>query len=314
MRTVTLAAATFLAATAAVAQTFPSRPISIVVPNPPGGTVELVARSIAPALEALGQPVVVELKPGGNSIIGLDSVARASPDGHTLVMATTVLATAPLLTKLPFDGINAFTPVVGIASTPNIFAVHPTLEVSNLAELVALARKSPLNLASSTPASSITLAAARFKLLSRADMNLVPYQGGVLSVQAVVAGHAPVVFAPMSDALPHIASGRLRPIAVSSAQRQSQLGDVPTIAESGYPGFQAVQWFGVAAPAGTPQPVVDKLSAAVLSALDDPKVRARFAALGIQPMPMGAAAFGEHVRAESRTFAEVIRTTGIKAE
>ncbi|MDB5872546.1 MAG: transporter substrate-binding protein [Ramlibacter sp.] len=314
MRSITLAAATLFAAAAVMAQTFPSRPIHIVVPNPPGGTVELVARSIAPALEALGQPVVVELKPGGNSIIGLDSVARASPDGHTLVMATTALATTPLLTKLPFDGMNAFVPVAGIASTPNIFAVHPSLAVNNLAELVAMARKAPLNVASSTPASAINLAAARFKLLSQGDLNLVPYQGGVQSVQAVVAGHAPVVFAPVSDALPHIASGRLRAIAVSSAQRQPLLGSVPTIAESGYAGFQAVQWFGVAAPAGTPKAVIDKLAAAILGALENPEVRDRFAALGIQPMPLGPAAFGEHMRAESKAFAEVIRATGIKAE
>ena len=313
MRSITFAAM-LLAAAAAVAQPFPSRPIHIIVPNPPGGTVELVARSIAPALEALGQPVVVELKPGGNSIIGLDSAARAAPDGHTLVMATTALATMSLLPKLPFDGLNAFVPVAGLASTPNMFAVHPSLGVNNLAELVAMARKTPLNVASSGPASAISLAAARFKLLSQADLNLVPYQGGVQSVQAAVAGHAPVVFAPVSDALPHIASGRLRPIAVSSSQRQPQLGNVPTIAESGYAGFQAVQWFGVAAPAGTPKPVVDKLATAILGALENPDVRARFAGLGIQPMPLGAAAFGEHMRNEARTFAEVIRVTGIKAE
>lgn len=314
MRNIALAASLLLATAAAVAQAFPSRPIHIVVPNPPGGTVELVARSIAPALEALGQPVVVELKPGGNSIIGLDIVARAKPDGHTLVMATTSMTATPAFMKVPFDGMNAFVPVAGIASTPNIFAVHPSLAVTNLAELVALARKAPVNVATSPPASAINLAAARFKLLSQADLNLVPYQGGVQSVQSVVAGHAQVVFAPVSDALPHIASGRLRAIAVTSAQRQPQLANVPTIAESGYPGFQAVQWFGVAAPAGTPKAVVDMLAAAILGALDNPEVRARFAALGIQPMPLGPAAFGEHMRAESRAFADVIRATGMKAE
>lgn len=314
MRTAVFAAAALLAAAGALGQTFPSRPIHIVVPNPPGGTVELVARSVAPALEALGQPVVVDLKPGGNSIIGLDSAARAPADGHTLVMATSALAILPLLPKLPFDGLHAFVAVAGLASTPNVFAAHPSLGVNSLADVVALSRKAPLNCASSQPASGINLGVARFKLLSHADLNLVPYQGGIQSVQAAVAGHAPLVFAPLSDALPHIASGRLRAIAVSSPQRHPSLPQVPTIAESGYAGFQAVQWFGIAAPAGTPQPVVDKLASAVLRALDSPEVRVRLASLGIEPMRMGPQAFADHMGREARAFAEVARVTGIRAE
>ena len=257
---------------------------------------------------------MVDVKPGGNSIIGLNTAARATADGHTVVMATSALVTLPLLSKLPFDGLNAFAAVAGIASTPNVFAVHPSVDASSLEELVALSRRAPLNCASAQPASSINLSAERFKLLSHADLNLVPYQGGIQAVQAAVGGHASVVFAPLSDALPHIASGRLRAIAISSPQRHPSLPQVPTIAESGYAGFQAVQWFGVAAPAGTPQAVIDKLAVTVLRAVDSPEVRARLASLGIQPMPLGQEAFANHMRAESRTFAEVLRVTGIKAE
>lgn len=309
-----LVAAFAAMALAASAADFPKRPIRIIVPNPPGGTVELVARSIAPELESLGQPVIVETRPGGNSIIGLDAVARAPADGHTLVMATTAIVTLPLLAKPPFGGLEAFAPVAGLASTPNVFVVHPSVTATTLKELVSLSQATSLNCAASLPASAINLAAERFKRLAHADLNLVPYQGGVQTVQAVVAGHATVGFAPVSDAAPHLASGKLRAIAVSSAERYDLIRDVPTIAESGYPGFQAVQWFGVAAPAGTPAAVVEKLSAVVLRGLERPEVRARFAALGIQPMPMGSRRFAEFLRAETATFSEIVRTTGIRLE
>jgi tripartite-type tricarboxylate transporter receptor subunit TctC len=241
-------------------------------------------------------------------------VARAAPDGHTLVMATTAMVTAPLVLKLPYDGMNAFVPVAGVASTPNVFVVHPSLPASTIAQLVALAKAQPLNCASSQPASAINLAVERFKLQSHAPLNLIPYQGGVLAVQATVAGQTQVAFAPLSDAAPHIASGRLRAIAVTSLERHGAWRDVPTLAESGYPGFQAIQWFGVAAPAGTPKAVVDKLSAAIVHAAESPELRARFAALGIQPMPMGADRFGAHLRSETASLAEVVRVTGIKGE
>jgi tripartite-type tricarboxylate transporter receptor subunit TctC len=315
MRIAALAvAALATVATHALAQPYPAKPIRLVVPNPPGGTVELVARSIAPSIEALGQPVVIELKPGGNGLIGLDAAARAPADGYTLVMATTAIVTAPLLLKVPFDGMNAFTPVAAVGSTPNVFVANPAVPASSIQELVALSHTTPINCAASTPASAINLAVARFKLLSHADFNVVPYQGGVQSVMSAVGGHASIAFAPVSDAAPHIASGKLRAIAVTSLERYDRIPDVPTLAESGYPGFQAIQWFGVAAPAGTPREVIEKLSAAILRAVEQPEVRARFASLGIQPMPMGPEKFAEHLKSESRIFAEVIRVTGIKVE
>lgn len=315
MRNASMALAILLGlSTAGMAGSFPSRPIHVVVPNPPGGTADLVARSIAPALEALGQPVVVDLKPGGNGIIGLDAVARAPADGHTLVLATTAIVTTPLMLEVPFAGTFAFAPVAGIASTPIAIVVHPSMPVSTIQELVALARSRPVNCAASTPASAINLAVVRFKRLAKADFNVIPYQGGVQAVLAVVGGHASIAFVPVSDAAPHLASGKLRAIAVTSARRDALLPDVPTLAESGYPGFEVVLWIGLAAPAGTPKAVVETLGAAILRRLESADVRERFASLGIRPMPMDAERFGELLRHEVQSFSDDIRTSGFKAE
>ena len=253
---------------AAWSEDFPSRPLRIVVPNPPGGTVDIVARAVGQEIgQRFGQPVVVEPKPGGNSLIGMDMVARAAPDGYTILLASSHLTVNPLVRKLPYDGLNAFAPVALLASTPNVIAVHPSVPVKSLQELIALAKARPneLNYASSTPGSGIHLAAEKFKALAGIEMNYVPYQGGVQAVLAVVGGHAGVVFAPLSDAAPHIASGKLRPLAVTSLQRFDQMKDLPTFAESGFPGFEALPWFGAVVPAGTPKPVISRLSAEMRS-------------------------------------------------
>lgn len=302
----------------AIAQEFPTRALRIVVPNPPGGTVDIVARAVAQGLgPSLGQNVVVELKPGGNNIIGSDMVAKAAPDGHTILMAATHLTINPLVHgKLPYDGLNAFAPVALLASTPNVIAVHPSLPVTSVQELVALAKSRPnaLNYASGNQASGIRLAAERFKSLAGIELNYIPYQGGVQAVMAAVGGHAGVVVAPLSDAAPHIASGKLRALAVTSLQRFELMNDVPTLAESGYPGFQALQWFGAVAPAGTPKTVINRLSVEMRRALEKPEVRAMFAKLGLTPTPLAAEQFEEFLRNETRMFATVIRENNIKAE
>lgn len=275
----------------AAARDFPSRPLKIVVPNPPGGTVDLVARSVAQGLgAALGQSVVVELKPGASNIIGSDQVAKAPADGHTILLAGTHLTINPLMRKLPYDGLNAFAPVALLASTPNVIAVHAAVPVKSIAELVVLAKSKPngLNCASSTPSSAIRFAFERFQSLAGIRLNYVPFNGGVEAARAVAAGHAEVLVAPLSDAVPHATSGKLRILAVTSLDRFDQMPDVPTLAESGFPGFQAVQWFGTVVPAGTPRPVIQRLSAEMRRALEDNGVRARFASLGITPMPLGA--------------------------
>ena len=315
------AAATILTtlalATGAAAQDFPTKMLRIVVPNPPGGTVDIVARAVAQHLgPSLGQNVIVDLKPGGNNIIGTEAVARAAPDGHTILLAGTHITINPLMRKLPYDGLKAFAPVALLASTPNVIAVHPSVPAKTLAELIALAkgREGGLNCATSPSGNGIHLTAERFRTLSGIPLNFVPYQGGVQSVLAAVGGHTDMVVAPVSDAAPHIASGKLRALAVTSLNRFDLLRDVPTLAVSGFPGFEALQWFGAVVPAGTPRPVIDKLSVAMRQALEDPEVHAMFAKLGISVTPLGPDQFADFLRSETRMFASAIRDAHVQAD
>ncbi len=301
----------------ATAQEFPTKPLHIVIPNPPGGTVDIVARAVAKGMgPRLGQAIIIDVRPGGNNIIGTEMVARAAPDGYTILLAGTHLTINPLLRKLPYDGLNAFAPVALLASTPNVIAVHPSVSATTLKELVALAKAKPngLNCATSTPGNGIQLAAERFRYLAGIDMNFVPYQGGVQAALAVVGGHAEVLVAPLSDAAPHIASGRLRALAITALHRYDLFKDVPTLDESGFPGFQALQWFGAVVPAGTPKPAIDRLSAEMRHALDAPDVRAMFSSLGLSTAPLGPGEFADFLRSEQRMFAAVIRDSHIKAD
>jgi tripartite-type tricarboxylate transporter receptor subunit TctC len=304
------------AAFAATAADFPSKPIHIIVPNPPGGTVDIVARSAAQGMGQIGQPVMVEPKPGGNNVIGSEAVARAAPDGHTILLGGTHTTINPLMRKLPYDGLNAFQAVALLAATPNVIAVNAVSPVRSLEELIAAAKSQPgkLNLATSSPGNGIHLTSERFQSLAGIRTNYIPFQGGVQAALAVAAGHADIFVGPLSDAAPHVASGKLRLLAVTSAQRSELVKDVPTLAESGFPGFQALQWFGVFAPAGTPKAVVDRLSAEMRRAIDRDEVRANFAKLGISVMTLGPAEFDEFLRSETRMFAAVIRENNIKAE
>jgi tripartite-type tricarboxylate transporter receptor subunit TctC len=297
---------------------YPSRALRVIVPNPPGGTVDLVARAVtAVAGPRLGQPIVVEPKPGGNSIIGMELAARAAPDGYTImVAAATAFTINTLVSKLPFDAVRAFTPVALLASTPNVIVVHPSVAARSLAELIALAKARPnsLNYASGFQTSGMHLAAERLKLLGGFDMNYIPYQGGIQAVLATVAGHAEVGVVPLSDAAPHIASGKLRALAVTSLTRLEQVKDVPTVAESGFPGFESVQRFGAFVPAGTPKAVIARLSAEMRRAVDSPEVRALFDKQCLVATPLPSDEFDALLRSETLMFANFIRDTGIKLE
>jgi tripartite-type tricarboxylate transporter receptor subunit TctC len=317
MKKLMLAAALSVAAGLAGAQSFPTKPIRIVVPNPAGGTVDIVARAVAqPMSAALGQNVIIDIRPGAGNLIGTELVARAPADGHTLLMITASFATNALLRQLPYDTLKDFAPLARVASTPLMFAVHPSVRIDSLRELVALAKSKPkqINYASSMPGSSIHLAAEMFSALADIQMNPIPYQGGVQATLAVVGGHAGVLLAPLSDAAPHLASGRLRPLAVMSLERSDLAKQVPTVSESGYPGFEAGSWFGAVAPAETPQPVIARLSSEMLRALESPAVLNVFAKLGLSPAPMETAAFNAFIRAEMRRFGTIIRQANIKAE
>jgi tripartite-type tricarboxylate transporter receptor subunit TctC len=301
----------------AMAQNFPSRPLHIVVPNPAGGTVDIVARAVQQGLaEKLGQPVIIDLKPGGNNVIGTEFVARAAPDGYTILLGGTHLTINPLVRKLPYDGLNAFAPVALLAATPNVIAVNPSVAANTIQELIALAKARPnrLNFATSPTGNGIYLAGERFKALAGIEMNSVPYQGGVQAALAVAGGHAEVLIAPLSDAAPHVASGKLRVLAVTSAQRVEMLREVPTLAESGLTGFQAQQWFGAFVPAGTPQAVIERLSATMREALEKSAVRTALAKIGVSLMPLGPDELAKFLKGETLMFAEVIRQAGIKPE
>jgi tripartite-type tricarboxylate transporter receptor subunit TctC len=314
MKTLALVLGLAIAAQAA-AQSYPTKPIRLVVPNPAGGTVDIVARPLAQQITAaLGQNVIVDIRPGGNNVIGTQLVAAAPADGHTLLMIGTHFVINPLVRKLPYDGMRAFTPIACVAATPLVFAVNSALPARSLKEFVAYAKEKPgLNYASSTTGSGIHLAGEMFKSVAGIDLNTVPYQGGVQAAMAVAGGHAEVLVAPLSDAAPHLASGKLRALAVASPQRVELAKEVPTVAES-YPGFQAQSWFGAVAPAGTPKAVVDRLAAEMLRAVEKPEVKAAFAKLGIAPLPMGPAPFEAFMRAEMAAFDRIIKDGNIRPE
>jgi tripartite-type tricarboxylate transporter receptor subunit TctC len=306
--------AAMLAAAPAVAADFPSKPIRIVVPNPAGGTVDIVARLLAQSMSVtLGQNVIVEIKPGGNTIIGTDAVAHAPADGYTMVMIGALFVLNPLVRQVPYDSQKDFAPVARVASMPSVIAVHPSVPAKSLQELVSLARTRPGHLNYATFGTG-QLMAETFKSIAGIDMNYVPYQGGVQATISVVGGHAPVLVGPLSDATPYIASGKLRALAVTSRERSEALKEVPTVAESGYPGFDWVGWMGAAVPARTPKAVVERLSVAMLRAVQVPETQAGFARLSISPAPMGPREYAAFLREQTRSYETVVRQANIKAD
>ncbi len=311
-RAVLLAA--IVTAGAAAAQEFADKPIRLVVPNPAGGTVDIVARTLAQSMRAsLGHNVIVDIRPGGNTIIGSEIVARAPADGHTILMIGTPFAMNALVQQMPYDTLKDFAPVARIASFPFVFAVHPSVPAKSLKELVVLAKARPgeLNYAGFATGQ---LLGETFKSLAGIDMNFVPYQGGVQATISVVGGHAPVLVAPLSDATPHIASGRLRALAVSSRERSNTFKEVPTVAESGYPGFEWINWIGAAVPAATPKPVIARLSAEMLRALQTPEATAGFVRRSVSPAPMTPEQFDGFIRAEMHRYGTIIRQAKLKVE
>jgi tripartite-type tricarboxylate transporter receptor subunit TctC len=307
-----IVAAIIAASLPAQAAEFPSKPIRIIVPNPAGGTVELVARTLAQSMSpALGQPVIVDLRPGGETIIGTEAAARAPADGHTLVMIGTSFALNPLVRKLPYDTYKDFRPLARLVSLPLVIAVHPSVPATNLKELVSLAKAKPTELDYAAFASA-RLAGEMLKLQAGIEMNFIPYQGGVQATTAVAGGHVKVLAGPISDATPHVAAGRLRPLAVTSLQRSEAMKEVPTVAESGYPGFEFVNFMGAAAPSGTPPAVLERLSAEMVRAVQTPQAQAAFARLSITAAPQGAAEFERFIRAQSARYEDVLKQSGIK--
>lgn len=305
-----------LAPTKAIAQAFPTQPIKLISPWPPGGSNDTFSRLIAARLAtAFGQNVLVENRPGATGTIGVGQVARAPADGYTIVMGSspTHATAAAIYPTLTYDPVRDFTGVTMVGTVSNVLVVHPSVPARTVQELIALARQAPgtLTFSSSGNGSSQHLSGEMFKVMTGVDMLHVPYKGAAPAVADILAGHVKLGFHNMPDVVPHLKSGALRAIAVTAARRVAALPDVPTIAESGVPGYAAEVWFGVFAPAATPRPVVDRLHDEISKALTDPEIRGRLQALGNEVSGIGPDAFNAYVRTEVTRWAEIVRKAGV---
>jgi tripartite-type tricarboxylate transporter receptor subunit TctC len=301
-----------LALPLALAQTYPAKPVKLVVPFPPGGATDVVARTLGQKLsEAWGQPVVVENRTGAGGNIGADVVAKAAPDGYTLLVASPAeIAINPhLYPQMPYDAAKDLVPVAQLATAPLVLVVHPSVPAKTVDDLIRLAKAQPakINFASSGSGGPQHMAGELFKLLAKVDATHVPYKGGAPAITDLLGGQVQFFFAGVPPALPHIKSGRLRAIAVTTPRRSALLPELPTVAESGLPGFAIDNWQGLLAPAGTPPAVIAKLDADIAKVERDPEFAARLRALGAETVESSPAKFGAFIRSESEKYADIIR-------
>jgi tripartite-type tricarboxylate transporter receptor subunit TctC len=305
---------------AALAQTaFPTRPIRIVVPFPPGGTTDILARAAAQKMaEAWKEQAVVDNRPGAGGNIGAELVAKAPPDGYTMLMGTvgTHSINASLYAKMPYDHVRDFAPVILVAAVPNVLVVHPSVPVNTVAELIAYAKANPgkLNFASSGSGTSIHLAGELFKVMAGVQMAHVPYKGSAPAIADLVGGQVQLMFDNLPSALPQITAGRLRALGVTSAQRAPALTGVPTIAESGLPGYEASSWFGLLAPAGTPKDVVAKVNGEVARWLASPEAKEKLLSQGANAAGGTPEDFARHIAAETAKWQQVVKASGAKVD
>jgi len=308
----------FLLAAANVQAQWPTKPVKVVVPFPAGGPTDVLTRALSDKLTAaLGQPVVVENKPGAGGSIGADFVAKSAPDGYTLVMATSSThSVGPYLTKVPYDPQKDFTPVIFVGRAANILLVSPVAGVNNVRELIEYARRNPgkVNYATSGIGSVAHLTSEMFASMAGVKLTHVPYKGLQLSIPDLMSGQVTMVFDSILTGKPHVEGKRLKGIAVSSAERSSLVPDIPTVAESGLPGFQSSVWFGLLGPAGTPPAVVERVNAEMNRILRDAAIQERFATLGFESAGGTPAEFAATIAAESAKWSKVIRETNVKAE
>ena len=318
-RLLTLAAACAIAAAAAAADVYPSRPVRIVVPFPPGGPADALARMVGDKLQAtLGQPVVVDNRPGAGGNIGMELVAKAAPDGHTLALAPAgnLTVNPSLYRNVPYDVARDFAPVTVIAAVPNILVVNAQVPAKDLAELIAYAKANPgkLNFASPGPGSGAHLAGELLKSSAAIDMVHVPFSGIAPAVTAVVAGDVQVMFAGSSSAMPHVTAGKLRALGVASPKRIASAPALPTLAESGLPGFDVTSWYSIVAPAGTPPAVVERLQREIAKALDAPDVKTKLAGLGAEPVANTPSEFSAMIKVESAKWGKIVKDANIRPE
>jgi tripartite-type tricarboxylate transporter receptor subunit TctC len=299
----------------AAAQSFPSKPIRIVVPYPPGGAVDAVGRMLAQRLqESFGQTVLVDNRAGASGTIGSEFVARAPADGHTLLVNASIHVINPhVLKSVPFDALRDFTPVTQIASGPLLFVINPALPAKTVKEFIALARRQPgtMTFATSSLGSAGHLAEEQFRLQSGTALTIVPYKGSGPALADVIGGHVMAMIDPVLSALPHVQGGRLRALAVTSSKRLAILPNLPTVAESGLPGFEFYSWYGLWGPPGMPTQATNALQAATVKALRQGDFSERLAAQGFEPVGSTAAEFAQFLQQESALYSRIVKQAKI---
>lgn len=306
-----------LALGAAAQESYPSKPIRIIVPFPPGGGSDIVARTVAARLgERWKQPVMVDNRPGGNTLIAAEAAARAAPDGHTLFVAidSTLAMNQSLYRKLPYDPVKSFAPVTLAVTMPMVLAAHPSLGARNMAELLAAARARPGQLAYAHGAMPAQVAGEVFKSVAGVDLLAVPYKGGAPAMTDTVAGQVPLIFDALGPAMPYIQGGKVRPLAVTSAARNPLLPDVPTLAESGLPGVDLLTWIGFVVPAGTPPAIVARLHQELAGILQTPQTRALLSGMGMTVVAATPAQFAQTIADDTVKFGRIIEAAGIRLD
>ena len=313
-----LAVAFFAISATTSAQDYPTRPIRLVVPFAPGGGSDISARIVGEGLtQALGQTVVIDNRGGAGSTIGTDIVAKALPDGYTLLLGNISLAFNPsLYKKLPYDGLRDLAPISLVVDQPNIMVAHPTLPAQSLKEFIALARAAPgkYTYASAGSGSGTHLATELLMMSLSLKLIHVPYKGTGPALTAILSNETSVFMSTFASALPHVKAGRLRTFGVTSAKRAPSLPEAPTIAEAGVPGFEYSTWYGLLAPAATPRAIVQKLNKTTVGVLESPDVQKRYVSQGMDPIPSTTAEFSAKLKTETDKWTKVVKATGAKAE
>ena len=304
--------------TAACAQTFPSKAVRMIVPFPPGGGTDYTARLIGQKLSELwGQPVVIENRPGASTIIGSEIVVKSPPDGYTLLMGSVNHTINPsLIAKLPYDTIKDFAPITVCVTAAYVLVVHPSLPAKSVKELIALARARPgeINYSSSGSSGPQHLAGELFKLMAKVDITHVPYKGGGPAVVALVGGHVQLQFSTPVSALPHVKAGKLRALAVTGLKRSEAVPHLPTISEAALPGYEAVTWWGLMAPARTPREIISKVHGDVVRVLQMPDTREKLAREGVSPAGSTPEQFMAMIDKEIVTLGKVVKAANVKLD
>ncbi|TKT79406.1 tripartite tricarboxylate transporter substrate binding protein [Aquamicrobium sp. LC103] len=314
-----LGAAIFMPAAAVADENYPHRVITMVVPFPAGGTTDILARIVGQSLaRQLGQNVIIENRAGAGGNIGSGHAANAEPDGYTLLMGTvgTHAINASLYTNMPFDHVADFAPLSRVAMVPNLVVANPEQPFATVGELVEHARENPDDVfyASSGNGTSIHLSAELFKAQAGIDMEHVPYSGSAQALTGLMGNEVAVMFDNFPSAVQHVRTGALVPLAVTSNTRSAALPDVPTVAEAGYPDYEASSWFGLFAPAGTPEPILEKLNAAIVQTLNDPEIEAQFEEQGALPHPETPEEFAAFIESETAKWGEVVKASGASVD